>query len=425
MLCAAPRPHASTSEQQHHAGCHRHRRPGRHRQRDPLGPHQGRERRLSRPPADSARHPACRGPHGAGRGARDRRRRSTRCARATTTSSPPAASAPPTTTSPARRWRGPSTCPTASTRRRSASWRTSTGTAGRELNEARMRMAHTPEGAALIENPVSRAPGFRVENVHVLAGIPAVMRAMFESVAPTLKGGRTVKSREIAVLLGEGDVAARLEGLQERYPSLEIGSYPFVRDGNFGTTLVLRGTDEGEIAEAGDELCTILRELGGEPESPPRAACAHRVRGGRWRSAIADGRRATVGRPRPATRHRQSRGVTDAIATPGADRRLPRGRRGGRCHRRRSRPATRRHAVGTVPLHRPRPAAPPLRAERAARRGCSATSTCWCRRRTPAPPWASSSWSPKTRRRCRDPTASASPPCCWRPASCRWPSPRR
>ena len=145
---------------------------------------------------------------------------------------------------------------------------------GRELNEARMRMAHTPEGATLIQNPVSRAPGFRVENVHVLAGIPAVMRAMFESVAPTLKGGRTVKSREIAVLLGEGDVAARLEGLQERYPTLEIGSYPFVRDGNFGTTLVLRGTDEAEITRAGDELCTILRELGGEP-GPPPAPPAH------------------------------------------------------------------------------------------------------------------------------------------------------
>ena len=140
---------------------------------------------------------------------------------------------------------------------------------GRELNEARMRMAHTPEGATLIENPVSRAPGFRVENVHVLAGIPAVMRAMFESVAPTLEGGRTVKSREIAVLLGEGDVAALLEGLQERYPTLEIGSYPFVRDGNFGTTLVLRGTDEDEIARAADELTAILRELGGEPVPPP------------------------------------------------------------------------------------------------------------------------------------------------------------
>ena len=140
---------------------------------------------------------------------------------------------------------------------------------GRELNEARMRMAYTPEGATLIDNPVSRAPGFRVENVHVLAGIPAVMRAMFESVAPTLKGGRAVRSREIAVLLGEGDVAARLEALQERYPALEIGSYPFVRDGAYGTTLVLRGTDEDEIGQAADELCTILRALGAEPESPP------------------------------------------------------------------------------------------------------------------------------------------------------------
>ena len=140
---------------------------------------------------------------------------------------------------------------------------------GRELNEARMRMAYTPEGAVLIDNPVSRAPGFRVENVNVLAGIPAVMRAMFESVAPTLRCGRAVKSREVAVLLGEGDVAARLEALQARYPALEIGSYPFVRAGAFGTTLVLRGTDEDEIARAGDELCVILRDLGGEPESPP------------------------------------------------------------------------------------------------------------------------------------------------------------
>ena len=143
---------------------------------------------------------------------------------------------------------------------------------GRELNEARMRMAYTPEGAALIDNPVSRAPGFRVENVHVLAGIPAVMRAMFESVAPTLKGGRAVRSREVAVLLGEGDVAARLEELQQRYPALEIGSYPFVRDGAFGTTLVLRGTDEEQISQAGDELCVILRALGGEPEMPPAPA---------------------------------------------------------------------------------------------------------------------------------------------------------
>lgn len=140
---------------------------------------------------------------------------------------------------------------------------------GRALNEARMRMAYTPEGAELIDNPVSRAPGFRVENVCVLAGIPAVMQGMFAGLAPTLEGGARVASREVAVLLGEGDIAARLAALQARYPALEIGSYPFVRDGAFGTTLVLRGTDEGALARADAELRAALRELGGAPETPP------------------------------------------------------------------------------------------------------------------------------------------------------------
>ena len=140
---------------------------------------------------------------------------------------------------------------------------------GRALNEARMRMAYTPEGAELIDNPVSRAPGFRVENVYVLAGIPAVMQGMFAGLASTLEGGARVASREVAVLLGEGDIAARLAALQARYPALEIGSYPFVRDGAFGTALVLRGTDEGALARADAELRAALRELGGEPETPP------------------------------------------------------------------------------------------------------------------------------------------------------------
>ena len=71
------------------------------------------------------------------------------------------------------------------------------------------------------------------------------------------------------MLLGEGDIAARLAALQARYPALEIGSYPFVRDGAFGTTLVLRGTDEGALARADAELRAALRELGGAPETPP------------------------------------------------------------------------------------------------------------------------------------------------------------
>ena len=140
---------------------------------------------------------------------------------------------------------------------------------GRELNAARLRMAYTPEGAELVDNPISRAPGFRVENVIVMAGIPAVMRAMFESVAPSLEGGAKVVSRAVSVLMGEGDIARPLGELQERYESLEIGSYPFVRKSKFGTTLVLRGTDEAAVEAAAEELKTILRGFGATPEDEP------------------------------------------------------------------------------------------------------------------------------------------------------------
>ena len=140
---------------------------------------------------------------------------------------------------------------------------------GRDLNEARMRMAYTPEGAELVDNPISRAPGFRVENVIVMAGIPAVMRAMFETVAPSLESGAKVVSRAVSVLLGEGDIARPLGELQERYENLEIGSYPFVRNSKFGTTLVLRGTDEAAVEAAAQELKKIVTALGATPEDEP------------------------------------------------------------------------------------------------------------------------------------------------------------
>ncbi len=140
---------------------------------------------------------------------------------------------------------------------------------GRDLNEARMRMAYTPEGAELVDNPISRAPGFRIENVIVMAGIPAVMRAMFETVASSLEGGAKVVSRTVSVLMGEGDIARPLGELQERYESLEIGSYPFVRNSRFGTTLVLRGTDESAVGAAAEELKSILRDFGVTPADEP------------------------------------------------------------------------------------------------------------------------------------------------------------
>ena len=136
----------------------------------------------------------------------------------------------------------------------------------KELNEARLRMAHTPEGATLVANPISIAPGFRIENVIVMAGIPAVMRAMFESVAPTLKTGDKVVSKAISVMMGEGDIAKPLREIQEQWKQVEIGSYPFVRDGSYGTTLVMRSADLQQLSKAYKMLKDLIVKIGGKPE---------------------------------------------------------------------------------------------------------------------------------------------------------------
>ena len=133
-----------------------------------------------------------------------------------------------------------------------------------QLNEARLRMARTPEGVALIDNPVSMAPGFRVENVYVFAGVPRIMQAMFENVAGELAGGTPTITRTVSVFVTEGEVAEGLSALQERHGDLEIGSYPFVRDQKLGTSLVIRGTDAGRIDTAADALLGLIFELGGE-----------------------------------------------------------------------------------------------------------------------------------------------------------------
>lgn len=133
------------------------------------------------------------------------------------------------------------------------------------LNEARLRMAHVPEGAELIENPVSSAPGFRMDNVFVMAGVPAVMRAMFDGLKGGLAGGKPVLSQTVGAFLGEGTIAAGLGALQDRYPALEIGSYPFYRQGRYGASFVLRGTDRAPIAAAAQELRALIRQLGAEP----------------------------------------------------------------------------------------------------------------------------------------------------------------
>jgi molybdenum cofactor synthesis domain-containing protein len=133
------------------------------------------------------------------------------------------------------------------------------------LNEARLRMAQVPEGAELIENPVSAAPGFRMGNVFVMAGVPAIMRAMFDGLKGGLVGGKPVLARSISAFLGEGVIAQGLGALQQRYPDLDVGSYPFFRLGRYGASFVLRGTDQARIDAAAGELATLIRELGAEP----------------------------------------------------------------------------------------------------------------------------------------------------------------
>ncbi len=135
-----------------------------------------------------------------------------------------------------------------------------------ELNEARLRMTNTPEGARLIENPVSTAPGFQIGNVFVLAGIPSVMRAMFESLRHRLVGGDPLLSETIGVNLPEGVLAKGLGELQARYQDVEIGSYPFHRMGRLGVKLVLRATDAARLAAAAGELRAAIRDLDGETQ---------------------------------------------------------------------------------------------------------------------------------------------------------------
>ena len=129
---------------------------------------------------------------------------------------------------------------------------------GRELNAARLRMARIPDGAALIDNPVSVAPGFSLGNVHVMAGVPSVFKAMVASVLPTLTGGAPLLSDTLRVVKGEGDIAGPLGDLAAQFDDLSFGSYPFQQDGIYGANLVVRGTDETRLNAAMDALRETL-----------------------------------------------------------------------------------------------------------------------------------------------------------------------
>lgn len=138
---------------------------------------------------------------------------------------------------------------------------------GNELNDARLRMANTPAEAELIPNPISKAPGYRVENVFVMAGVPRIMQGMLEGIKPHLKGGVTTLSKAITSSVPEGVMAGGLGVLQDQHPEMDLGSYPFYKpNGVHGTTIIVRHTDSALVDQVAAAVADLMRSHGGEPE---------------------------------------------------------------------------------------------------------------------------------------------------------------
>ena len=138
---------------------------------------------------------------------------------------------------------------------------------GERSNEARLKMADMPDGpdVEMIENTATMAPGYRIGNVFVMAGIPSIAQAMFEAAVPLLKRGEPMFSGSVDGFVREGDIAAELTAIQARYPGVGIGSYPFMREQRFCTSVVARSTDKGAIARVIAEVADVMRAKDGAP----------------------------------------------------------------------------------------------------------------------------------------------------------------
>ncbi|HWA29754.1 MAG TPA: molybdopterin-binding protein [Rhizomicrobium sp.] len=134
-----------------------------------------------------------------------------------------------------------------------------------DFNEMRKRMARIPDTATLIKNPVSGAPGFAIGNVFVMAGVPAVMKAMLEELSSRLERGAVVHSASIEARIPEGQIAAALATIQAGHKTVSIGSYPFYRPEGPGAQLVVRGRDAAEVEAAAKEIEAAVRAEGAEP----------------------------------------------------------------------------------------------------------------------------------------------------------------
>jgi molybdenum cofactor synthesis domain-containing protein len=138
-----------------------------------------------------------------------------------------------------------------------------------DFNEMRQRMARIPHGATLVENRVSGAPGFHIGNVYVLAGVPMVMRAMLEAIAPDLPRGAVVHAATVEASVPEGAIAPGLAALAKAHPDVSVGSYPFFREGAgkpYGAQLVIRGRDAKAVEAAAQGVEAMLCDLGAVPQ---------------------------------------------------------------------------------------------------------------------------------------------------------------
>ena len=138
-----------------------------------------------------------------------------------------------------------------------------------EVMRSRLLMARVPDGASLIENSTGGPQGFQMENVYVMAGIPFVLQNMLPNIE--FKGGAVVQSKSIKVYLGESNIATELGRIQNEHPKLDLGSYPFTGESKYGTILVIRGTDQGEIEAAAKKIRNMVIERGETPEDVDQA----------------------------------------------------------------------------------------------------------------------------------------------------------
>ncbi len=136
-----------------------------------------------------------------------------------------------------------------------------------QLTPARLKMAHIPEGATLINNPVSGAPGYNIGNVFVMAGVPRIMQAMLDEILPRLDKSEPILSNTVSCDLLESMIAEDLAAIQAKYPTVDVGSYPHFRMGDLGLSLVLRSSDNDALHAATDDVVAMVKKFGHEPRA--------------------------------------------------------------------------------------------------------------------------------------------------------------